>query len=187
MINISGFPGLGTGDDGAPTGLWIWLAIVVAVAVSAVVLMVVFAATRTRPLIHTGLTRRSISIGVLLAALVGLIYTSLLGVVVLLLIGWAQVLDMFGWAGASPSEFLLGAAFGVLNGMLVGVTIVALFQRWPWWVGTVLLLLIVGVLPVVLNRLDFSALEQFGLFWEALRVVVLGAAYWLLMRRLPVP
>lgn len=175
------------GPDGALLGSPVWVLLPIGVTIAAVVMVTVIAATRTRVMILAGATRRGIAVGMLAALPVILAYLAVVYGIAALLVGPSNVGSTISSLSVDVATLLLGGVLGVASAMLTGMVIVALFQAWPWWVGTIILTAVVAVLPPLLIQVDPGALINLGVGWEVLRVVVLVGLYWLLMRRLPVP
>ena len=80
---------------------------------------------------------------------------------------------------------------GALAGLVAGSLVAALFLRWPWWVGVGALAVTLWVLPVVVASvppLEAAASAVAAWPWSpGAGAVLLAAAHWLVMRRMPVP
>ncbi|MBM6544619.1 hypothetical protein JNO54_00470 [Janibacter sp. YIM B02568] len=158
------------------------LQLIVALAITAVVMAAVVPARHTRVLISSGVTRRSVSIGLLLA-LLAVVAVVTVAVLVLIALGGLDGLRPGGavstteaWQAAASGLLQLGAAV-----LLVGAA-TTLFLRWPWWVGVAagialgLVLMAVGLL--------LPSLED-GWWWAAFVAVASAAAIVLVLRRVP--
>lgn len=160
-----------------------------AVSIAAVVMTIVLAA-RTRVYVATGATRRSVAVGHLLTILVMAVYVLVVTAVVLLVVGR-------GFDGARELVQADGAGDVATMGIraLFVVTaasaITALFLRWPWWVGTGVLVLFLVVLPGLTAFLLPSVAEAVDRAsgwwgWDLAVAVVATGAYWWVIRRVPV-
>lgn len=178
-----------TADDVGVRVVASWVIVVVGVGIAAIVNQVVLA-SRTRVLVAAGATRRSVATGLVLSAVAMTVVLLLLAGVALAVFG-----DELGDAGPLPDTgavLLVRLAGSLLLGMGGGMLVVALFQRWHWWVGTVVLAALIWVVPVVLALTlpsVWAAVEAAAGWWGwelSLAVVALGL-YWLVARHVPVP
>lgn len=165
-----------------------------AAGIAAIVIPIVLAA-RTRVYVVSGATRRSVAGAQLVTVAVLTVCVLLVTAVVLLLAGrgidGAMSLLRADAAGDLLIATVRGAA-SLLAAMLAASAIVALFLRWPWWVGTIVLTVIFAVLPWLI-RLTWPVVGD-GLgavsgWWgsDVATALVLAALYWWMMRRVPVP
>lgn len=159
-------------------------------AVGAVVMAVVLAA-RTRVYVATGATRRAVAVGLLITALVMTGYALLLTAASLLVVGRGLdgARELLRADGAGDLALLSLQALGsVLLAVVAASAITVLFLRWPWWVGTGALILILGVLPlvtVVLLPALAQALTTASAWWGwdlALAVLATGVFWWIISR-----
>lgn len=181
-----------TGDgDGVRVVLSLFI-VVLAVAIAAVVNQVVLA-SRTRVLVAAGATRGSVAAGLLGTLLAMVVYVLVVTAVVLLVVGQG-VTGAMTVTGAEGTAELAGAAVqgaGMLAlSMAVGTAIVALFLRWPWWVGTIVLTLFFLAFPWVVGLVisDVAPLTAARGWWgaELLAAALAAGVYWLIARRIPV-
>lgn len=184
-LNLPDFSYTFPGDDAALLGSPAWLLLALGVTIASVVMVVVAAATRTPSLLGAGATRRDVGLAILAQLPVVLLCLGLVYAITYALMGRQTVARLITPIGLEPGQLIVGAALGIVAAVLTGLVILTLFQRWPWWVGAVVLV-VAGVVPPLLILLDLSFLAPSPL-WDVLRVVLLGALYWLMLRRLPVP
>lgn len=158
------------------------LQVTFALSVVAVVMAAVVPARHTRVLLSSGVTRRSLTIGLLLAllAVVAVVAVAVLGLVGLggldgLRPGGAGSTDE-AWASASGWLLQLGVM------VLTVAAITAVFLRWPWWVGVGCCL--VGGWLLMMLGLMFPSFT--GLWWwTAIGALVAAVALVLVLRRVP--
>lgn len=163
-----------------------------AAGVAAVVVPIVLA-TRTRVYVSAGATRRSVAVGQLLSVLTMAAYVLALTVVVLLVAGRGVdgMVSILGADAGEATRRLAGVTGLLLTGMAAGSAAVALSLRWPWWVGTTVLVLFLVILPLLgslaLPGTTAWLTEAQGWWGTGLLVApVLATAYWWLVRRVPV-
>lgn len=167
--------------------------LVAAAGITAIVIPVVQAA-RTRVYVATGATRASVAVAQLVTVVVMTAYVLLLSGVVLLVVGGgldgAQDILRVDGAGGLLTAVVRGAG-ALLLAMTGAMTVVALFLRWPWWVGAGLLVLVFVVLPAVtafLLTAVASAVDglsgRWG--WDLSAATVVTMIYWAVLRRVPV-
>lgn len=155
--------------------------IAVAVGFAAVAAVLAQAGT-TRVLVANGATRRAIWSALLTTAAVCVAYVLALAVAVRLVLG----------GRADVGELALQAlqASGLLAVLMaLGLVVVALFLRWPWWVGVSLLTLLgVGsmVAAAVGSTLGSPGADLAFPGSELVLALALAAVSWLLARRIPV-
>lgn len=181
-----------TGDaDGVRVVMSLFI-VVLAVGIAAVVNQIVLA-SRTRVLVASGATRRSVAIGLLGTLVAMVVYVLVVTALVLLVVGQGATGAMTVTGAEGGAELaraaVQGAAVLALS-MAVGTAIAALFLRWPWWVGTVALTLFFMVLPwaVELVVSDVAPLTAVRGWWgaELLAAALAAGVYWLIARRIPV-
>lgn len=182
-----------TADESGVRVVASWVVVVVGAGIAAIVNQAVLA-SRTRVLIGAGATRRSVATGLMCSMLAMTAVLLVLTAVVLLVVGGGLGGAPTAAGASSGSELLLllvrltgGLALGMTGAMLV----VALFQRWHWWVGAVVLALLVWVAPALVAITVpsvWARVEAAAGWWGSglvLAVVVL-VGYWLVARRVPV-
>ncbi len=165
-----------------------------AAGVAAVVIPIILA-SRTRVYVVSGATRRSVAIAQLVTVAVLTVCVLLLTAVVLLVVGRGVDGAMSLLGADGPGDLLLATVRGaasLLTAMLASITIVALYLRWPWWVGTIVLVVVFAVLPPLLALtwpVTGGWLGAASGWWgsEVVTALALAALYWWMMRRLPVP
>lgn len=172
----------------------------VAAGFGAFVLAIVQTATFSRTMVATGATRAAVAIATLLNGVWMILLVTALAAVVLALEasfagGW--IASTFGLApGATFADGvpgLLGATGMTALAIVGGMAIAAVFLRWPWWVGVGLLALVLWVIPIlapfVVTEAMASTISAVAALpgTPAVGAVLLAGAYWLVMRRLPVP
>lgn len=165
----------------------------VAISIAAVVMAVVLAA-RTRVYVATGATRRTVAVGQLLTLLVMTAYVLLVSAVVLLVVGRGLdgARELVQADGAGEVAMMGIRALGtVLLALTAASAITALFLRWPWWVGTGVLILLFVVLPGLTAFLLPSVAETVDRAsawwgWDLASAVVTTGVYWWVIRRVPV-
>lgn len=162
-----------------------------AVGIAALVMAIVLAA-RTRVYVATGATRGAVAVGHLLTILVMTAYTLLVTAVVLLVVGAAGARELLGADGAGDLVLLgLQALGSILLALTASSAITVLFLRWPWWVGTGVLILAFVVLPTVAALLLPGAPDVITRVtgwwgWDLALAVLATSVYWWLIRRVPV-
>lgn len=163
-----------------------------AVAIGALVMAVVLAA-RTRVYVATGATRRAVATGHLLTVLVMTGYTLLVTDVVLLVLGdgLEGARQLLGADGSGEVALLtVRALAAVVLALVAASAFTVAFLRWPWWVGVVVLALFLTVLPLLLLLVPAlgEAVDAASAWWgwELVWAAVATAAYWWVMRRVPV-
>lgn len=163
-----------------------------AAGVAAVVVPVVLAA-RLRVYVAAGATRRSVAIAQTITLVVMTVYVLVLTAVVLLVVGRGTD----GAADILRAETGIGVALATVRGggslllaMVAGSAVVALFLRWPWWVGTILLTVLLVLLPFLTALVlgSWTPLAGIRAWWgfELAAAVVLAAVAWWMARRVPV-
>lgn len=179
--------------EGGRTVLWISLVVLpISVGIAAIVHAVVGTA-RSRVYLATGATRRQVTLAHLLTIAVMTAYVLAVAAVVLLVLGRGPdgALDILGSEVAGGGVQVAVVALGaVVAPQLAAATITALFLRWPWWVGTSVLVVIFVLLPLVAGFLPplGEALERADAWWgsDLLTAVVLVGVFVGIMRRVPV-
>ncbi len=164
------------------------------VGIAALVMAIVLAA-RTRVLIAAGATRASVAIGNLVLVVVMTAYVLVVTAVVLAVVGGGAggAAELLGADGNADLVVLAVRGVGaVLMALVAGITITAIFLRWPWWVGALLLPAAAIVLPWLvgwawpgLADAVGSAIGRPG--FDLATAVVTAGIYWLVVRRVPVP
>lgn len=165
-----------------------------AAGIAAVVIPIVLA-SRTRVYVVSGATRRSVAVAQLVTVAVLTACVLLLTALVLLVVGRGVDGAMSLLRADGAGDLLLATVRGaasLLTVMLAGIAIVALFLRWPWWVGTVVLVVVFAVLPPLVALgwpVLGDRLGELSGWWasDAVTALVLAALYWWMVRRVPVP
>lgn len=169
-----------------------------AVGIAAFVLSIVQTASYTRSLVASGATRASVAGATLLNGALMVVLVNVLAAVVLALEarfagGWVG--STFGLApGATFADgvpVLVHALGQVAFAVVAGMTIAAVFLRWPWWVGVGTLAIVLWGLPLLAFWFEpLAALGAAAVSWPGampLGVVALAGAYWVVMRGLRIP
>ena len=169
-----------------------------AVAIAAFVVSIATVGSFTRPLLATGATRSALALAHLAHVLLLALAASALAAAVLAL----EAAFAGGWIGSTfglaPGDTfadgvpaLVQGFLGALAGLVAGSLVAALSLRWPWWVGVGALAVTLWVLPVVVASvppLEAAASAVAAWPWSpGAGAVLLAAAHWLVMRRMPVP
>lgn len=162
-----------------------------AVAAMALVNQVVLAA-RTRVLVASGATRRSVVLGLFSTLVVMTLYVLLVAAVVLVVAGRGLEGGMSLVLADDAGDLVLLAlrAVGAVAVSLAAATgVVAVFLRWPWWVGTTVIVASFVLGPWLAAEVQVRGLLQAPLGWwgrDLVLAVVIGALTWFVMRRVPV-
>ncbi|GAA1177271.1 hypothetical protein GCM10009584_18450 [Ornithinimicrobium humiphilum] len=191
--DVDGFL-VGFTADGVGAPLISWLLLVaIGVALSGIANVVVLAC-RTRVLVVAGATRRSIALGLLLTTAATALWSLLVAAVVLLVVGGgvdgaASLVGADGAGGLALAGLAGLGSYAMLT--MLSLLVVALFLRWPWWVGVSALVLVWGLVPlaIALTRPGLAAaLDELGDRGATGYAVALVAAAlaWLVVRRAPV-
>ncbi|AXH96150.1 hypothetical protein [Ornithinimicrobium avium] len=170
-----------------------WVVFVVGAAIAAIVNQAVLA-SRTRVLVGAGATRRSVATGLVSSMLAMTALVLVYAGVVLLVVGAGHGPGVAA-AGASSGSGLLLLMVRLTGALVLGMTgamlVVALFQRWQWWVGAVVLAVFFWVAPALLAIVlppVWAWLEAAAGWWGSNLVLAVGTlvVYWLVARRVPV-
>lgn len=173
-------------EDGV-TIVWSLFLIPLAAAIAAIVDQIMLAC-RARVLVANGATRRSVALALLVAGAAMLLYVVLVATVALLVVGRGPS----GAMGLLDENTVALRFVGALAaGLAAGPVVVALFQRWHWWIGTVVLGASAVLLPIVGSRAlgPVDDLIDAATGWwgtDLVLAVLLAGAYWLIVRRMPV-
>jgi hypothetical protein len=182
-----------TAEPGQVTAVVSLLLVPAGVAVASFVVAIVLAATYTRMMISAGATRASVATGQLAAVLAMTLYLVVLTALALVIGGGAAIIPEL--LGAQDSGEVGGLAFRGLGTVLLwlvgGVAIATIFLRWPWWVGVGVLVLVFWGVPLLSALVPPVGAVLGSLFAPAVShlvlAVALALAYWLMVRRVPVP
>ena len=179
--------------EGGRTILWVSLVVLpISVGIAAVV-HAVLATARTRVHVASGATRWQVVLAHLLTVAAMTVYVLVVALVVLLLLGSGPggAVEILGSETAGgPVPAVVAAVGATVGPMMAAVTITAMFLRWPWWVGTGVLVGFFVVLPMVAGLLPAvgEALDRADAWWgsDLLVAVVLTGVFVGIMRRVPV-
>ena len=179
--------------DAGRTVLWVSLVVLpISVGIGAIV-HAVLGTARSRVYLATGATRRQVTLAHLLTIAVMTVYVLAVALVVLLVLGRgpAGALEILGSEALGGPVQAVGVAVGAAAApMLAAAGITALFLRWPWWVGTSVLVVIFVLLPMVAGFVPpvGEALDRADAWWgsDLVVAVLLTGVFVGIMRRVPV-
>lgn len=179
-----------TEDGDGVRVVWSLLIVAVAVAIAAIANQIV-QVTRTKVFLASGATRGSVAVAMLITAAVMLLYVVAVTAVVVLIVGRGLdgAMSLIGADGGAELATMTVHFVGTLAaGLAAGPAIVALFQRWPTWVGVVILVALGLALPLFSGLTFGPRLESVIGWWgtDLVMAVVWAGVYWVVARRVPV-
>lgn len=189
------------GDEGDEVTIHLassWTAVCAgAAAIAAFIHHIVVGAQDTRIEIANGTTRPNlIAASITTAIVTALVVTALAALTYGIegILGLPRENSLIGTildeGGVSLGVALLYVALGTLGAMLFALAVGTVFIRFPWFVGVAALVTIFWAVPTITYVTGWALLEwltTFTLWTGMLGVLAAGAAYVLMVRRMPVP
>lgn len=174
-----------------------WFAVPLGVAfVSVFVHQIVMGAGYSRIPIAMGASRRNLTFANLISTTLATLALGLGAVLVYFLETSfnlemvERLFDLAALGDPSITNVILVGMVGVFSVLLFGLAVGVVFVRYHWLVGTLTLVILLMVLPILANRFHWNWyfwLGEFGLAQHLVASALAGAAYILMMRRIPVP
>lgn len=176
-----------------------WLGIpLIGAVIAAFVHAIVIGSGYLRMPIANGATRRNVAISTSIAAGVGALVVGGYAMAVVLLeraagLPPSESVFQHEWMGESLGEnawLVLVGTVGFFALLLAGHAVGAMFVRYVWIVGVVVLLVLMLALPLLAERFGwgwYQWLFTFGMVQHLILVVLAAGGYWFVLRRLHVP